>query len=519
MVGVLAREASLAEGADQVDFYAEIARIWEDKIGEPAVANEAWRKVLESDPENVEALEHLVELNEQANDWTGFVEVARGLVRHREGAERSALLRRIGLVHAERLRRDDEAIRYLDGASAGDHPDLEAARALEALRAARGEWEHVVEALRRQARALPEGDRVEPLLKAARIKLDTLHNRDDASTLYAEILDQDGDNVDALRFLSDYRFARGDLAGSVDLYERLEGDVDGWDLDDFDVQIEASQYYYHFAQALLSVERPDDAELRLGKALKLNPTHLPSLKAVGPLYVADRKWKDAEKVYRQLLQLIGGTGDLDEMATIYTRLGEVERALGKMDKAQKRFNKALEIRPNDIAALRGIGSCLFAAGQWNNLLNIYNNIIYHARAPEDVIDAYLTKGHVLDARMGLPEKAAQHYQKILSFDPDQPAALLRLGELALRRQDWIDAATLAGRGLGGHGLTPEDEGLLRLVRAIALVSVGDQDAAGEEYDKAREGDVALAEALGDATVEDPDKLHEALRTRLLSAQP
>ena len=337
--------------------------------------------------------------------------------------------------------------------------------------------------------------------------------------IYAEVLDLDDANVDALRFLSDYRFARGDLAGSVELYERLEGDVETWDLDDFDLQIEASQYYYHFAQALLSVGRPEDGQVRLERALGLNPTHLPSLKAVGPLYVGAKTWPKAEGVYRQLLQLIGGTGDLDEMATIYTRLGEVERALGKMDKAQKRFNKALEIRPNDISALRGIGSCLFAAGQWNNLLNIYNNIIYHARDPEDVIDAYLTKGHVLDARMGLPDKAAQHYQKILSFDPDQPAALLRLGELALRRQDWIDAASLAGRGLGSVGVAPAEEGQLRLVRAIALVSVGDTDAAAEEYEKACTGDVALAEEIGEAGASEPRKLHEALKTRLMSTLP
>ncbi len=224
-------------------------------------------------------------------------------------------------------------------------------------------------------------------------------------------------------------------------------------------------------------------------------------------------------MYRQLLQLIGGSGDLDEMATVYTRLGEVERALGKMDKAKKRFNKALEIRPNDIIALRGIGNCMYDAGEWNNLLNIYNNIIYHAREPGDVINAYLTKGHVLDARMGLPEKAAQHYQKILSFNPNQPAALLRLGELALRQQDWFEADSVAGRALEEEVVTPTEEGLLRLLRAIALVMSEDREAAAEEFDKARETDVALSEAIGKVDLDAPEKLHELLRTRLLSPQP
>ena len=82
LVGVLAREASLHTGESQVERYVEIARIWQDKLLEPAVAADAWRKVLELAPEDREALERLVDLSESNVVWGDFVKYAEGLVNH-----------------------------------------------------------------------------------------------------------------------------------------------------------------------------------------------------------------------------------------------------------------------------------------------------------------------------------------------------------------------------------------------------------------------------------------------------
>ena len=87
-----------------------------------------------------------------------------------------------------------------------------------------------------------------------------------------------------------------------------------------------------------------------------------------------------------------------------------------------------------MGALLGTAGVLFARGEWNNLLNIYNNIIYHAQEPYRVIEAYLAKGFVLDSKMNLPDKAAQHYQKSLDYDPAQPTAL-RSGSDGCRGRD------------------------------------------------------------------------------------
>jgi tetratricopeptide (TPR) repeat protein len=298
----------------------------------------------------------------------------------------------------------------------------------------------------------------------------------------------------------------------------MEPQEAGRDLDDFDAQVEVASFFFRFAEALRRTGRGADAVARYEKALALNATHLPSLEAVGPIYMQAGDWQKADKVWKQLLQLTGGQGDPEQLARIYANLGAVEHELGQPEKAKKRFTKALELRPNDIPALRGYGAVLFASEDWNNLLNIYNNIIYHTQDPADVIDAYLSKGFVLDARLNLPDKAAQHYEKSLAFDPAQPQALLRLGELALRRQDWPEAASLAERGLQAADAGPTLRAYLLLVRSIAYQACGDARAAGDGYKAAAVVDPSVGEALGGTAIEDYERVHELLRARLQSAQ-
>ena len=96
----------------------------------------------------------------------------------------------------------------------------------------------------------------------------------------------------------------------------------------------------------------------------------------------------------------------------------MELHVGNLDKAERRFAKALQVRPNDISALTGSADVLLKRGDtqtgeqrsdtWRRLLTVYNQIIYHAQTPEEVVYAYLTKGFVLDARLDLADKAAQH---------------------------------------------------------------------------------------------------------------
>ncbi|HNC97743.1 MAG TPA: tetratricopeptide repeat protein, partial [Myxococcota bacterium] len=397
MIGIQGRLAALSNGAEQVEQYAAIARLWEEQRRDPAVAADAWRKVLELDNRHREANKQLVGLSEAQKDWISFVEYGQRLLPLLEGAERSSLLRKLGIAFGEHLHRPDEAQRLLEKAGSEDQPDLEAIRLLDAHYTQRGEWDRLADVLERLARVSGDtAERSRSVARLAKLKAETLHDREGANGAYLALLELEPNHDEALRYCSDYLYDQRKLEEAVALFRRRESIENDRDLDDFDAQIEAGMFFYRFADALRLMGEKEEAIRRYERALDLNSTHLPTLEAVGPLYMAAAAWPKAEKVYRQLVQLTGGHGNSSELAHIYARLGTVEARLGQLDKARKRFSKALEIHPDDTSVMLGMTEVLYGLADWQNLLTLYNNIIYHTQDLGEVTQAYVEKGVILD---------------------------------------------------------------------------------------------------------------------------
>lgn len=517
LIAVLQREAGLAGPSRQLELRRDIARITEEHLGDPQVAMDAWRAVLELSSDDEEALVRLLGLAENQEAWAEFVEIGTVLANRWEGAERGALLGRMGIVCLDVLGRDDGVV-ILEQAILGARPDVAAARRLEALHVSRLDWDGAIRALEAQSRAdLPVDERVEALLRAAHIEIEGRHDKQGAAVQHGRVLELAPDHESSLRFMATHLYESGRFDDALPVFERLEPLLLAeQDLDDFDTRIELSMLWSAWADVL---RRYDEARALAvyERCLELNPTHLASLEAAGPLYVASGQWKKAERVYRQLLQLMGGHGDKRRLADAYTQLGLVERALGQDDKALKRFNKALELHQNHIGALKGMAQVLEDREDWNNVLNIYNNVIYHATVPQDVIDAYMAKGRILDTRMQRPDKAAQHYERTLEFDPDQPFAHLRLAELALRQEAWADAARHARSGLvlRGERADAARPGLL-LCGVAAHRALGAHDEAESWWRELQQLEFPVAIELPSTGSADPEALRRVVELHLLA---
>ena len=391
--------------------------------------------------------------------------------------------------------------------------DRESVVTLERVYRERGEWELAFAAMLRTAELSESEEALGLLRQAAHFRIEQMQDRDGAEAAYVRILELDPHDVEALQFRSERALADGDTASAVSLLQALEPKMLEREVVDFDDKLEVSLFFYQLGECLRQVDQADEASTRYRKALEVNTSHIPSLEALGPYYVDTCQWEEAQGALQQLLQLSGGTGDPAARARIYALLGVSQFHLGDLDRAKKRLSRALELQPGDVTALKGMSLVFEAQQDWNGLLNVYNNVIFHARDPGDVVGAYLAKGRVLDDHFNLPDKAGQHYVKCLELEADQAYALLGLAELQLRSGLGDEADTYLERIAVESG-DARLSGLLALAKAGVKALAGDSEGATAAVADAKSSDPAMQEALeglGEVTGESVSTL---LRTAL-----
>jgi tetratricopeptide (TPR) repeat protein len=511
---VLQRKASICPPAERKDVLRQIARLVDERFTDRGEALDAWRAVTEVDPQDSEALWRMLNLADAAGEHDAMLEIGNQLEARLEGGERSKLLSRLGAV-CEDLGRRDDAIHYFEQAVAAEEPDPNASVRLEGLYRAGQDHAGVVRAILAQASLASDDEvRVERMLTAARIEQEMRHDREAASRLFEEILRVDPAQADALRMHADWLWDTGRGEDASPLFERLSPVIDELTPEsDAAARLDGAAFYFRHGDVLRVSGRRDEAISRYLAALALHPHHLPSLEAAGPLLVDAERWTEAGDVWTRVAAITAGSSDLARSAHVITQIARVDAALGETDRAWAGFNRALMLHPNDVAALRGLANILEGRRDWNALLTVYNNIIYHATLPGDVIAAYMTKGRVLDENLDRQDKAVQHYERSLAFEARQPAAYLRLAELALRRDAAEDAVTYASRGLDVAEAGPMKADL-HIARALGLLATDYGAAAEAEIGLAIEVDPSRAALLGASPLSDPTAVRASLRSRL-----
>ena len=515
-IAVLQREGALLAGEARASVLREVAML-QSRGASPQEAMDAWRSVLDAQPDDAVALRRVWDLAIEARDGHAMLAVADPLLqRLPEGAERSQVCATLG-AEAERQGDADAAQRWNEAAITGPAPHAGAAAALEAVHRVRLDNAGIARALTALARATEGDDRVAALHRLAVHEIDARLDKDAAVAVYERILEESPDDAVALRVVVSQLYEQGRYDRVLDLGLRLEGQLADPDADDFDGRLEVTNFLFQMGDVLRRSGRIEDAIARHERTLAMNGGHLATLEAVAPLYAARQDWASAEKAFRQLIQLSGGRGERAKIASWYVQLATIEGELGRADKAQKRFEKALEIFPNFAPALKGLTILDEQRGDWSSALTRYNLIIGGAaRSSDEVIDAYMSKGRLLDERLARPDKAQEHFERSLEFEANQPNAYLRLAELAMRREDYAQAAQLAETALHLNDAAGVDgiRAMLLAVAATGLAVGGNEPEATRVFSEAAGLDPELGEALGERPAGDPERVRVALRSRL-----
>ncbi|MVA24707.1 tetratricopeptide repeat-containing glycosyltransferase family protein [Agrobacterium vitis] len=161
---------------------------------------------------------------------------------------------------------------------------------------------------------------------------------DEAIAHYRAILEEEPDQVDALRLLASAERSRGDLAQSLSLYARA-----------LRLAPEESDIWYNLGNALGEAGRKPDALEAYQRAAQLAPDNAPCYANIGVTHADLDDYPAAIAAYRQALVL-----DPQNRIALHN-LGNALAELGEAEAAMALLSKALEIYPSSAEAHYNLG--------------------------------------------------------------------------------------------------------------------------------------------------------------------
>jgi tetratricopeptide (TPR) repeat protein len=496
---------------DDVAGWLELAHLQAEQLHRPGPAAEAFEAVLERQPSHLRAWRGLRTASERLEDWAGVARALDGELTHDSelpGAQRAALLRRLGEVAWTRLGSTTRASHAFAGALEAHPGDLASLRSLERLLEAMEDWRGALDLYESEIETLGDADperRQQVWLCVARLATE-----------------RTGDPARALRAF--------DAAAAV-------------------AELPPAELYRHAETARVAGERERAATILARWCdhpdANASPTdHLllaTELEQLGETQAALARAERATGLDSELLeawelvsQLRGAMGDSGGRADALVhasellpgpqaarRLEEAARALGEAEpeRVAELLRRAVECDPSAASAHAALALCATRASDPATAERAALAALDLDTGPalaEALRASVALEGGRAAQRMGHLESAVQLFQVALELDPECDGALAGLARILLQFGSYAEARPLLERRIAG---APQDERADDLARlGCCLERLGEPETALARFRGAvelepgflegHEGCVRLLE-----TLERPNELAAALHAQ------
>jgi len=382
LLAVYARKADLVADTDEKKrIYYQVGAVYERELGDVPLAIDTYQKILELDPDDLQALSRLDVLYEQAQNWNELLSI---LLRESEmtddPAEGVSFQYRIADLYEKRLDDVSRAIELyrdllqvqpdheptraaLEGLAAGNKEAVAAAAVLEPVYETASDWKNLIHIHEVQVQHATD----------AYQKSELLHR---IARLYEDALD--------------------DHASAFATYARA-------------VAIDSSQ-----EETLGNLER-------LASALSL--------------------WKDVAKLYDQELDKLGDNPSrFVELASRVAQIFEVQ--LDDIDSAIVRYRRIVAVEPENALAIRSLDRLLLQAGRWAELAEILTHEAEIGQSTEEVIELRYRLGQVYQTHLEDLDNAILAYRDVLAASTEHRATLEALETLFTTTAKQLDIAEI-----------------------------------------------------------------------------
>ena len=344
---------------------AEAAKLYEGPLADEFKAIEAWKKILDINEGDTQALEALADLFERARRFEELVGILRVQVRHTSSmAVKTQKLGRIGQIQAEELDRAQDAIATYRELLDMQPNSLLALSALEGLYSRQQSWQQVQEVLTRRLKAVQSvRERVGVLRKLVALAHEKLRSTDDA-----------------IGYLQQWsELAPGDAEVQRELERLLEQSEKWYDLVEVLVRnAEASAkagktdeeiaLYLRAADIWESkVMAPEQAKKLLERVLERDSNNLRALMSLAHIYESQHDWVRCKATLEKAVKLARSG---PEMAELYYRLGRMEGERMGDAAAEPYYERALEVDPSNAEVAEALEKRARARGDFHRVASL-----------------------------------------------------------------------------------------------------------------------------------------------------
>jgi tetratricopeptide (TPR) repeat protein len=407
-------------------------RIHEDWLVSMEEAEECYREALRLDASNRQVLYRLRRLLWRKQDYPGLIDICRrAAATTRDRKYRGLLLGEMGRILDGKLGEVDAAIATYSAAFVED-PSLAFVRAaLKRLCHEHSRWRELADVLLTEGDlGGADGDRVQAYLTAARLYRDRLGQGDRSLEILSRVRRICPSDATILQEIADLLEHTGQYADLADVYhEMLES------LHDTSERVAA---HYRLGQVLEErLDQEDEAIVHYRRAVSLDPTYVPALRALGKLCQRRGHWAELIGMNAAEAEAVV---DGEARAVRYHGLAEqCETQLGDLPRAIEYHRRALAACTHFGPSERALERLFTTTEDWQALADMHESRLELFEG-EELGRQLAELGRLWEERLKDPERAVDHYRRGLEHLPDELSilrALQRLYAEAGRHEDLL----------------------------------------------------------------------------------
>jgi tetratricopeptide (TPR) repeat protein len=447
LVSVYRRRIELVEDAGEREaLYAQMAQVYEEKLGKPDDAIQAYREVLALDPTSRVALDALDGLFTRRASWAELaenLETQLGLADTDE-AQLGLMLRLAALRERQMgevetavegyrqvLERDPsnaQALAALERLAADDAQAHTIAEILEPLYRSHGEHQKLIGVHEVQVQRTNDPQRkVELLHQIAALQEDAAGDPMAAFVTMARALAVEPSHAETQQSIDRLARVTGRLQDLARVYEELAAEQSDAEL--------GSQLFSAaariFEQDVPNVERAIELYQRV---LSIDPGNLAAAESLQVLYQGSERYADMSAILQRKAAMLEDVEAQKE--ALYQAALLEEEVLERPREAILVYQKVLEIDAEDLRSIDALVKLYLGLQAWEELLAIYTKKVDLLLDPGEKKLILYQVGAVFERELRDVRRATDIYQRILELDPDDLTALSRLDVLYQTAGNW-----------------------------------------------------------------------------------